>query len=87
MTPQPHDAAPSFPQARDQEAAERSAANGDPAATTGAGPDSTQATLSPTSTGRYALGDEIARGGRGVIYRATDTSLGREVAVKVLQEQ
>jgi tetratricopeptide (TPR) repeat protein/tRNA A-37 threonylcarbamoyl transferase component Bud32 len=36
---------------------------------------------------RYLLGHEIARGGMGVIYLATDTVLGREVAVKVLKKQ
>jgi tetratricopeptide (TPR) repeat protein/tRNA A-37 threonylcarbamoyl transferase component Bud32 len=36
---------------------------------------------------RYELLDKIARGGMGVIWRATDTALGREVAVKVLQNK
>src|SRR5262245_3984349 len=33
---------------------------------------------------RYSLQGEIARGGMGTIYRATDCVLGREVAVKIL---
>lgn len=33
---------------------------------------------------RYELGDEIARGGMGVIYRAFDNALQRDVAIKVL---
>jgi serine/threonine protein kinase len=40
----------------------------------------------PTSE-RYILGEQIARGGMGTIYRATDATLGREVAIKVLQER
>jgi len=40
-----------------------------------------------TAVQRYQLLDEIARGGMGVIWRATDTALRREVAVKVLQDK
>ena len=34
--------------------------------------------------GQYRLHAEIARGGMGVVYRATDEHAGREVAVKVI---
>ncbi|MFO0797078.1 MAG: protein kinase [Gemmataceae bacterium] len=65
----------------------------DPGAT--AAPDDPLATRTPGATptgtsapaGGYVLGDEIARGGIGVVYRAADTGLGREVAVKVLQDR
>ena len=35
--------------------------------------------------GRYELTDLIAVGGMGEVWRATDTVLGRDVAVKVLR--
>lgn len=38
-------------------------------------------------TGRYRLGDEIGRGSIGIIYRADDLVLDRQVAVKVLRPE
>ncbi|MHB8178149.1 MAG: protein kinase domain-containing protein [Vulcanimicrobiaceae bacterium] len=40
-----------------------------------------------TLSGRYELGDLIGRGGTADTYRAIDTRLGREIAVKVLIER
>jgi len=39
-----------------------------------------------TRFGPYDIADEIGAGGMGVVYRATDTNLKREVPVKVLPE-
>ena len=74
----------------------RSAEPDDPATPSGADPAATVSGTGtprfadappPVSAGRYELGAEIARGGMGAIYRATDTAFGREVAVKVLLDK
>ena len=38
-----------------------------------------------TRVGRYELAGEIGRGASGIVYRATDPSIGRSVAVKIIR--
>ena len=37
----------------------------------------------PSTAGRYHLLDQVGRGGMGVVYRARDDTLGRELAIKI----
>ena len=47
----------------------------------------TTAAITPISPPGYELLDEIGQGGMGVVYRASDTALGRNVAVKLLSQR
>jgi serine/threonine protein kinase/tetratricopeptide (TPR) repeat protein/TolB-like protein len=42
--------------------------------------------LTGRTLGHYRIEEEISRGGMGIVYRATDTRLHRDVALKVLPE-
>jgi serine/threonine protein kinase len=44
-------------------------------------------TTETTLGGRYRIGPLIAQGGMGTVYRGSDDVLGRDVAIKILDDE
>lgn len=50
-------------------------------------PDTSSSALSPLFAGRYQIKALLGEGGYGTVYRAFDTQLGEDVALKVLRRE